>query len=145
MKTLEEQYLEKLNLETYCLEKLNIILFKFNLQIVVIKVNQLNQRQYRLVYKNNTADWLVLWLSISDMLFACTTRTIFDFLNSYYTVMSNPSFDLPDIPSFNQLDMDMYNDTLSRYQDCSDAYKEILPLKSNSLEEFLIKCNLMRA
>jgi hypothetical protein len=145
MKTLEEQYLEKLNLETCCLEKLNIILFKFNLQIVVIKVNQLNQRQYRLVYKNNTADWLVLWLSISDMLFACTTRTIFDFLNSYYTVMSNPSFDLPDIPSFNQLDMDMYNDTLSRYQDCSDAYKEILPLKSNSLEEFLIKCNLMRA
>jgi hypothetical protein len=145
MKTLEEQYLEKLNLETCCLEKLNIILFKFNLQIVVIKVNQLNQRQYRLVYKNNTADWLVLWLSISDMLFACTTRTIFDFLNSYYTVMSNPSFDLPDIPSFNQLDMDMYNDTLSRYQDCSDAYKEILPLKSNSLEEFLIKCNLMGA
>lgn len=141
MKTLEEQYLEKLNLETLCLEKLNIILFKFNLQIVVIKVNQLNQRQYRLVYKNNTADWLVLWLSISDMLFTCTTRTIFDFLNSYYTVMSNPSFNLPDIPSFNQLDM--YNDTLSRYQDCSDAYKEVLPLKSSSLEEFLINCDLM--
>ena len=141
MKTLEEQYLEKLNLETRCLEKLNIILFKFNLQIVVIKVNQLHQRQYRLVYKNNTADWLALWLSISDMLFTCTTRTIFDFLNSYYTVMSNPSFNMPDIPSFNQLDM--YNDTLSRYQDCSDAYKEILPLKSNSLEEFLINCDLM--
>lgn len=141
MKTLEEQYLEKLNLETRCLEKLNIILFKFNLQIVVIKVNQLNQRQYRLVYKNNTADWLALWLSISDMLFTCTTRTIFDFLNSYYTVMSNPAFDLPDIPSFNQ--HDMYDDTLSRYQDCSDAYKEILPLKSNSLEEFLINCDLM--
>jgi hypothetical protein len=143
MKTLEEICLEKLNLETQCLEKLNIILFKFNLQIVVIKVNQLNQRQYRLVYKNNTADWLALWLSMSDMLFMCVTRTIFDFLNSYYTVMSNPSFDPSDIPSFNQLDM--YNDTLSRYQDCSDAYKEIMPLKSSSLEEFLIKCNLMGA
>ena len=33
MKTLEEQYLEKLNLETRCLEKLNIILF-----IVVNKI-----------------------------------------------------------------------------------------------------------
>jgi hypothetical protein len=141
MKTLEKQCLEKLNLEIRCLEKLNKILSKFNLQIVVIKVNQLNQRQYRLVYKNNTADWLVLWLSISDMLFTCTTRTIFDFLNSYYTVISNPSFNLPDIPSFNQLDM--YNDTLSRYQDCSDAYKEILSLKSNSFEEFLINCDLM--
>lgn len=141
MKTLEEICLEKLNLETQCLAKLNTILFKFNLQIVIIKVNGLNQRQYRLVYKNNTADWLVLWSSISDMLFTCTTRTIFDFLNSYYTVMSNPAFDLPDIPSFDQLDM--YNDTLSRYQDCSDAYKEILPLKSSSLEEFLINCDLI--
>jgi hypothetical protein len=131
MKTLEEQ----------CLEKLNKILSKFNLQIVIIKFNQLTQRQYRLVYKNNTADWLVLWLSISDMLFTRTIRTIFDFLNSYYTVMSNPPFDLPDIPSFNQFDM--YNDTLSRYQDCSNAYKEILPLKSNSLEEFLINCDLI--
>ena len=39
--------------------------------------------------------------------------------------------------------LDMYNDTLSRYQDCSDAYKEIISLKSNSLEEFLINCDLM--
>lgn len=129
------------NLEKHCLEKLNNILSKFNLQIVIIKVSQLNQRQYRLVYKNNTANWLVLWLSISDMLFMGTTRTIFDVLNSYYAIMSNSSFSLPDIPSFNQLDM--YNDTLSRYQDCSNAYKEILPLKSNSLEEFLINCDLM--
>lgn len=143
MKTLEEQYLEKLNLETRCLEKLNIILSKFDLQIAVIKVNQLHQRQYRLVYKNDTANWLALWSSISDMLFKCTTRTIFDFLNSYYAVMSDPLYNEPDtdIPSVNQLDMD--NDILSRYQDCSDAYKEILPLKSNSLEEFLIKCDLM--
>ncbi len=133
MKTLEKQYLETQYLETRCLEKLNIILSKFNLQIVVIKVNHVNQRQYRLVYKNNTADWLVLWLSVNEMLFTYTTRTIFGFLNSYYTVMSNSSFNR----------LDMTKDTLSRFYDCSNAYKEILHLKSSSLEEFLINCDLM--
>jgi hypothetical protein len=138
MKTLEEQYLEKLNLETCCLEKLNIILFKFNLQIVVIKVNQLNQWQYRLIYKNDTADWIALWSSMLDILFTRTSSvykitSIFEHLNSYYCVISNPS-----VNNFN-----LSKDTLSKFQDCSDAYKEIVPLKSNSLEEFLINCDLM--
>jgi hypothetical protein len=138
MKTLEEQCLEKLNLETRCLEKLNKILSKFDLKIVIIKVNQLNQRQHRLVYKNDTANWLELWLSISDMLFTRTisryiTNSIFECLKTYYLVISNPSFNR----------LNMRKDTLSRFQDCSDAYKEIMPLKSSSLEEFLINCDLM--
>jgi hypothetical protein len=130
MKTLEKLNLKKLNLEKQCLEKLNNILSKFNLQIVIIKVNHVNQCQYRLVYKNNTANWIALWLSMSDMLF---TRTIFECLNSYYNVISKPSF--------NRLDMS--KDTLSRFQDCSDAYKEIAPLQSDSVTEFLINCDLM--
>jgi hypothetical protein len=126
------------NLEDQCLEKLNKILSKFNLQIVIIKVNHVNQRQYRLIYKNNTANWIALWTSVSNMLFYRTTSarkitSIFECLNIYYEVISNPSFDL----------FDMSKDTLSRYQDCSDAYKEIVPLTSNSLEEFLINCDLM--
>jgi hypothetical protein len=69
---------------------------------------------------------------MSDMLFR-RTITIFDCLNSYYEVISDPSF--------NRLDMS--KDTLSRFQACSDAYKEIISLKSDSLEEILIKCDLM--
>lgn len=105
------------NLETQCLEKLNKILSRFNLQIVIVKVNQLNLCQYRLVYKNNTANWLALWLSISDILFT-RTITIFNCLNSYYHTISNPSF--------NQLNMNA--DALSQLQDCSNTYKEIKPL-----------------
>ena len=137
MKTLEEQCLEKINLENQCLEKLNRILSKFNLQIVIIKANKLNML-YRLIYKNNTANWLESWLSMSKMLFArqiskYITNSIFEYLNSYYTVISNPLFN----------PLDMSKDTLSRFQDCSDAYKEIVPLKSSCLEEFIIKCDLM--
>ena len=119
------------NLENQCLEKLNKILSKFDLQIVIIKVNQLNQRQCRLVYKNDTVNWLALWLSISDMLFERTT--IFECLNSYYIVLSTPKYNRPDI----------CNDRLSKFQACSAAYKEIEPLKSSSFEEFLINCDLM--
>jgi hypothetical protein len=32
---------------------------------------------------------------------------------------------------------------LYRFQACSDAYKEIAPLKSSSFEEFLINCALI--
>jgi hypothetical protein len=79
MKTLEEQ----------CLEKLNKLLSKFDLKIVIIKINLLNRYYYRLAYKNDTANWISLWLSMSDMLFR-RTITIFDCLNSYYEVISDP-------------------------------------------------------
>ena len=124
MKTLEEQCLEK-----QCLERLNNILSKFNLQIV--KVNWLDRRQYRLIYKNDIVNWLMLWLSMSDMLFS---RTIFEYLSSYHEVISNPAFNR----------FDMNKNALYRFQDCSDAYKEIAPLKSDSFEEFIIKYDLMR-
>lgn len=128
------------NLEECCLEKLNKILSKFNLQIVIIG-NRLNlyQCHYRLIYKNDYANRLMSWLSISDMLFTCrisrytTNSTIFEFLNSYYEVVSAPSFNI----------LDLNKDTLSKFQACSDAYKEIEPLKSNSFEEFLINCDLL--
>ena len=127
------------NIETQCLEKLNNILSKFNLQIVIIKVNQLNQRQHRLIYKNDTANWIALWLSISEILFAHTTSkymadsSIFDRLKTYYNTMSNSSV--------NRLAMS--KETLFKFQDCSDAYKEIASLKSGSFEEFIIKCDLI--
>ena len=99
------------NLEKQCLEKLNNILSKFNLQIVII--NKLNQRQHRLIYKNDTTNWLTIWLSISEILFMRTSRyqtksifginSIFDCLRTYYNTMSNPSFNR----------IDMSKDTLS--------------------------------
>ena len=131
MKTLEEHCLEK-----QCIERLNNILSKFNLQIV--KVNWLDRRQYRLIYKNDTANWIESWLSISDMLFTRTisrylTNSIFECLKTYYLVVSNPLFNR----------RNMRKDILYRFQDCSAAYKEIQSLKSDSFEEFIIKCDLM--
>ena len=125
------------NLEKQCLEKLNNILSKFNLQVVIINDNQLNHRRYQLIYKNDTANWIALWLSISEILFIRTISgyrtSIFKCLEPYYGVTSDPSFN----------HFDISKETVFRFQACSDAYKEIAPLQSDSFEEFIIKCDLM--
>ena len=57
-------------IEELCLNKLNTLLSKFNLQITTtIKYKELNLYQYKLIYKNNTDNELALWLSIPDILF----------------------------------------------------------------------------
>ena len=127
-------------LEEQCLNRLNFILSKFNLQ-VVINANQL----YRLIYKNDTDNWIALWLSISEILFARATSiymadsSIFDRLKTYYNTMSN--YNTMYNPSVNRLAMS--KETLSKFQDCSNAYKEIAPLQSDSFEEFIIKWDLI--
>lgn len=124
------------NLENQCLEKLNKILSRFNLKVIIINVKMLNQCQHRLIYKNNNDYCIASWLSLSDMLFTrttsgCMTNSIYNCLKTYYIIISNQAV--------NPLD----KDTLSRLQACSDAYKEIICLASCSFEEFLIKCDLM--
>lgn len=126
------------NIEELCLNRLNTLLSKFNLRIATIKDKQLNLCQYKLIYKNNTDDELALWLSIPDILFnhmisLYKSDSIFVCLASYHKTMSSPIFNT----------FIMNKETLSMFQDCSAAYEEIISLKFNSFEEFLIKCDLM--
>lgn len=127
------------NIEELCLNRLNTLLSKFNLQITTtIKYKELNLCQYKLIYRNNTDNELALWLSISDILFnhmisLYKSDSIFVCLASYHKTMSSPTFN----------NLIMNKETLSMFQDCSAAYKEIIFLKFDSLEEFLIKCDLM--
>ena len=126
------------NLENQCLEKLNKILYRFKLKVIIINVKMLNQCQHRLIYKNNNDYCIASWLSLSDMLFTRTTsgymtNSIYGCLKTYYVIISNQAVN----------PLGMNKDTLSRFQACSDAYKEIICLASCSFEELLIKCDLM--
>jgi hypothetical protein len=113
------------NLEQRCVEKLNKILSKFNLKIEIFYNASLNVWQYRLAddfLPNNTyADWLYSWSSILDMLTCC--NSIFECLNQYSEYEFNSYL----------------------YQRYSEAYNAIKYLENICcLEEFIIKCDLIR-
>ena len=112
------------NIEQICLEKLNKILSKFDLKIEIIHIASLNVWQYRLVDNflpnNSYADWLYSWSSILDML-ACR-NSIFECLDTY-----------------SEYEVNSY-----LYQRYSEAYNAIKYLENiSSLEEFIIKCDLL--
>ena len=118
------------NLEQRCLEKLNNILSKFDLKIEIINIQ--SNLEYLLVDNSlPEIDWLGPWLSISHIL--VYKRTIFDCMKEYYDIVNSSTF------SYIQLS-DVH---LSRFQRYSKIYQSIQLLKSDSLEEFLIKCDLM--
>jgi hypothetical protein len=116
------------NLENQCLEKLNTLLSKFDLEIVIINFAPLNLWQYRLVDNlrgktDGNATCLELWLSLNELLF--NQQSIFECLESYYNTTND------------------FNIKSPMYQRYSEVYQSILPLKSDCLEEFLINCDLM--
>jgi hypothetical protein len=119
------------NLENQCLEKLNIVLSKFDLKIEIAHLTSLNVWQYRLVDNlSDKTEWLGLWLSVNEMLFH--NISIFDCLKSYHIIVND----------FNLLSHATHN-IASKYKRYSKAYQFLQPLKSSSLEEFIIKCDLM--
>jgi hypothetical protein len=113
----------------------------FNSEIREYTIKLLNEDKsliYETKAKVRNAEDIDKKLSISDILFAhiisiYKTNSIVECLASYHKVTSNPSFDRFTISK----------ETLSKFQDCSYAYKEITSLKFDSFEEFLIKCDLM--
>lgn len=117
------------SLDYICLERLNNMLSRFNMKIVIVKISSLNVNQYRLVYETDYENWIGMWKSISDMM-STYNHSIFDFLKSYYVVFSDYHF--------KGMSSEIYN----RYKNCSNAYQTIKHLKSCSLEEFLVKCDL---
>ena len=121
------------NLEQRCLEKLDKILSKFDLAINIVNIPNV-ECQYRLVdnslSKTSYSEWLGLWLSVSNILLH--HNSIFKCLESYHDFITNRS------SSFHMSPME-----IKFYQRYSEVYQFIQPLKSNCLEEFLIKCDLM--
>jgi hypothetical protein len=117
------------NLEEYCLERLNNILFKFDLQVVKHTVK--SQIKYILI-DIQTNNNLSVYKSINEMLFS--SLPIFHDLSKYS--LSASFF----ISNFN-ITSPKIGKRCIRY---INAYNNIKYLEnSNSLEEFLIKCNLM--
>jgi hypothetical protein len=122
------------NLEKHCLEKLNIILSKFNLNINIVNIQ--SNLEYRLIDNSlPKTEWRAPWLSISDILiYKPSMLSIFDRMKVYYDTFNSSGF------SYIQLS----DIQLSRFQRYAKVYQSIQPLKSSSLEEFLINCDLMR-
>ncbi len=120
------------NLENQCLEKLNIFLSKFDLKIEIVHLTSLNVWQYRLVdnLSSDKTEWLGLWLSVNEMLFH--NISIFECLKSYQIIVNY----------FNMLAHATHNIS-SIYKRYSKVYQSLQSLKSSSLEEFLINCDLM--
>ena len=121
------------NLEKHCLEKLNIILSKFNLNINIVNIQ--SNLEYRLIDNSlPKTEWVAPWLSISDILIHKPSMlSIFDRMKVYYDTFNSSGF------SYIQLS----DIQLSRFQRYAKVYQSIQLLKSNSLEEFLINCDLM--
>jgi hypothetical protein len=118
------------NLEEQCLEKLNIILSKFNLNIDIVNIQ--SNLEYRLIDNSlPKTEWLAPWLSISDIL--VYRQSIFDRMKVYYDTINSSNF----------LYIQLSDIQLSRFQRYSKVYQSIQSLKSSSLEEFLINCDLM--
>ena len=118
------------NLEEQCLEKLRKILFKFDLTINIVNIPSI-ECQYCLVdnsLTDYTFEWLCLWFSVSDILLH--RNSIFECLESYHARITD---------NF----LYIQSKTIKRYQRYSKAYHFIQSFKSDSLEEFLIKCDLM--
>ena len=120
--------METNNLDHICLERLNNMLSRFNLKIVIVKISSLNVNQYRLVHEMHNENWIGMWKSISDMMFK-PTNSIFDCLESHYDACV-------DIQKCQSMALSMF------YINCYNAYQTIKHLKSSSLEEFLVKCDL---
>ena len=124
------------NLEKQCLEKLDKILSKFDLKINIINLASLNVWKYQLVDKlSDKTDWktawLGSWLSLNDLLF--TQHSIFECLESYYNIDNN----------FNFLTYMSNIQLSSAYKRYSKAHQFIQPLKSNCLEELVIRMDLL--
>ena len=121
------------NLEEQCLEKLDKILPKFDLAINIVNIPNV-ECQYRLVdnslSKTPYSEWLGLWLSVSNILLH--RNSIFECLKSYHDFITDKS-----------LSVNMSPMEINFYQRYSEVYQFIQPLKSNCLEEFLIKCDLV--
>jgi hypothetical protein len=121
------------NLEKQCLEKLNEILSKFYLAINIVNIPNI-ECQYRLVdnslFKNPYSEWLGLWLSVSNILLH--RNSIFECLKSYHDCITDKYFE------FHMSSME-----INFYQRYSEVYQFLQPLKSNCLEEFLIRCDLI--
>lgn len=134
MNNLEKQCLDKL-------DKLDKILSKFDLTINIVNIPNI-ECQYRLVdnslfktpysdlFKTPYSEWLGLWLSVSNILLH--RNSIFECLKSYHDCITDKYFE------FHMSSME-----IKFYQRYSEVYQFIQPLKSNCLEEFLIKCELM--
>jgi hypothetical protein len=121
------------NLEKQCLEKLNEILSKFYLAINIVNIPNI-ECQYRLVdnslFKTPYSEWLGLWLSVSNILLH--RNSIFECLKLYHDCITDKYFE------FHMSSME-----INFYQRYSEVYQFIQPLKSNCLEEFLIRCDLI--
>lgn len=122
------------NLEKQCLDKLDKILSKFGLVINIVNIPNI-ECQYRLVdnslLNNPYTGWLGLWLSVSNILLL-HRNSIFECLKSYHDCITD-----------GVLSVHMSSMEIKFYQRYSEVYQFIQPLKSNCLEEFLIKCELM--
>lgn len=113
------------NLEDICLDKLNKILSEFDLKVSIVRIKSISVCQYRLTYGNCNENWIGYWKSLSDMLIKKQDWTIFDCLQQYHGVSKH------------------LKSSVLQYKNLSDAYNSIKCLQSDSLEEFMINCNLI--
>jgi hypothetical protein len=123
------------NLEKECFDRLNKILSKFDLEISIVNIPNV-ECQYRLIdnsiSKTPYSEWLGLWLSVSNILLH--HNSIFECLKSYHNCITDNYFNVHMSPM-----------EIKFYQRYSEVYQFIQPLKSCCLEEFIIKCDLMGA
>jgi hypothetical protein len=112
------------NLEEEAINRLNKLLSKYSLKITNDTYKLCGMDGYQLD-DEITYDFICGWESIDEMLFD-SSSSLFYRLNLYYK----------------NVDINRYME-FEIYERCADAYKEIQPLKSSCLEEFIIKCDLM--
>ena len=130
------------NLEKQCLDRLNKILSKCDLEINIVVVSSI-ECQYRLniksVSKNGYHNWICLWLSVPDIFINNKyNRSIFKRLYTYYNIFTEHYTKNKPILNY-ESDSHLYT-----VQQCAKAYKDIQCLENIScLEEFIIKCDLM--
>ena len=126
------------NLEEHCLERLNNILSKFDLQVVKHGVE--SQIKYVLVDISNNPysgdihvnNDMLKWPSINTML--CSSRSIFYILSQH---VENAAY-------FGLFDYNAPRKIYEKYQRYSEAYNNIKYLEnSNCLEEIILKMDLM--
>ena len=110
------------NIEEEIINRLNKILSKYDLKIT----NHIYKSWSGYHLDDEiTYDFICGWESIDEMLFD-SSSSLFHSLNPYYK----------DVDINRCMEFEIYE----RY---AGAYKEIQPLQSNCLEEFIIKCDLM--
>lgn len=123
------------DIEHACLEKLNSILNRYGLKISKMVIKSCRETQYRLTDIDNAwADktkWYVRWQNIHDMLIADDDSSLLSYGQTLFNMFTSAD-----------------NETKTLFWQESRklvaAYDEVLRhLKVDSLEEFLIRCDLI--